>query len=271
MDPRAGTKGILNPADGFTHFRLERHAPSADLAAFVEWHWIVRWDLEGEPPFTQEVLPHPNVNLAVQATGSAVHGVTAGRFVATLEGRGRVVASKFTPGGFLPFARGPMTELMERVVPVVEAFGEAGRALEFEAHRDASDGRIIETLESFLRSFSPKADASLERVNALVALAQSNRAVTCVDDLAREAAMSSRTLHRLFERYLGVGPKWVIRRSRVQEAADRVASGAKVEWAALAHELGYHDQAHLIHDFKEQIGFTPAAYAAKCAAAATRR
>jgi hypothetical protein len=39
-----------------------------------------------------------------------------------------------------------------------------------------------------------------------------------------------------------------------------------VAWAALALELGYHDQAHLIRDFKAQVGFTPAAYAERCAA-----
>jgi AraC-like DNA-binding protein len=38
-------------------------------------------------------------------------------------------------------------------------------------------------------------------------------------------------------------------------------------WAELALELGYHDQAHLIRDFKTQIGLTPAAYAQRCASA----
>ena len=52
----------------------------------------------------------------------------------------------------------------------------------------------------------------------------------------------------------------------MQEAAERVAAGAPVVWAALAVELGYHDQAHLIRDFKAQIGFTPAVYAGRCAA-----
>lgn len=32
----------------------------------------------------------------------------------------------------------------------------------------------------------------------------------------------------------------------------------------VALELGYHDQAHLIRDFREQIGDTPAAYARRC-------
>jgi transcriptional regulator GlxA family with amidase domain len=86
--------------------------------------------------------------------------------------------------------------------------------------------------------------------------------------LARHAGLSQRSLQRLFERYLGLGPKWIICRARVQEAADRVAAGQPVDWAALAVDLGYHDQAHLIHEFKAQVGFTPAVYAERCAAAA---
>ena len=81
---------------------------------------------------------------------------------------------------------------------------------------------------------------------------------------ARRAGSSVRTLQRLFERYLGLGPKWVISRARVQEAADRIATGDDVDFAALAVELGYSDQSHLIRDFKAMVGFTPAAYAQRC-------
>lgn len=41
--------------------------------------------------------------------------------------------------------------------------------------------------------------------------------------------------------------------------------GERVDWAAIAQDLGYHDQAHLIRDFRAQIGSTPAAYARRCA------
>ena len=47
--------------------------------------------------------------------------------------------------------------------------------------------------------------------------------------------------------------------------AERVAQEQVVKWAEVARELGYHDQGHLIQDFKRQIGFTPQAYARQCA------
>lgn len=264
-----GTRGILNPLDGLARFSLERYAPSADLAPFVERHWVVRWALDEAEQFEQQILPNPCVNLAFEPGRSAVHGIGTRRFVAQLEGRGRVVAVKFRPGCFLAFASRRMDTLVDRVVPLAEAFDIDVAELEREVLGAADDSASIGVVESFLRAQKgSRIDPAFELVARLVELTQRDRSIARAAQLARHASLSVRSLHRLFERYVGLGPKWVIRRSRVQDAAERVAGGAKLDWAALARELGYHDQAHLIHDFKEQVGFTPSVYAARCAKAA---
>ena len=86
-------------------------------------------------------------------------------------------------------------------------------------------------------------------------------AVVRVDELAARHAMSPRTLQRLFRRYVGVSPKWVLQRYRLHEAAERIAEGRDGDWAATALELGYFDQAHFIRDFKALVGASPAQYA----------
>jgi AraC-like DNA-binding protein len=262
------TNGLLNPLDGLTRFRIDRYAPADDLSPFLDWHWIVNWDRRGLPAFEQEVLPAPCVHLSFRPGQSGVHGIGTRRFVARLESRSRVVGARFKPGAFVAFTDIPMAALVDQVVPVGEIFGPAGRAIDAAVLAEDDDGRAVVAVEAFLRSREPRADDALPLVARLVALTLEDRAIAQAADLAREASLSVRSLHRLFQRYVGLGPKWVIRRARVQEAAERVRSGAKVDWAALAQELGYHDQAHLIRDFKDQIGFTPAAYAARCAQAA---
>jgi AraC-like DNA-binding protein len=63
---------------------------------------------------------------------------------------------------------------------------------------------------------------------------------------------------------VGVSPKWVIRRYRLYEAAERAARGTEVRWADLAAELGFSDQAHLTREFTEALGMPPERYAAYC-------
>jgi AraC-like DNA-binding protein len=137
-------RGVLRQARTAGRFELARHEPSALLAPFVDYHWIVRWDLRGQPPHEQTILPHPNVHLVFEASGAGIYGV--------------------------------------------------------------------------------------------------DRA--------------------LFADYVGVSPKWVMRRARLHEAASRADSGEVVDWAQLAFDLGYADQAHLTRDFTDTIGVPPAQYAA---------
>ena len=42
--------GVLHAAAAATRFVLARPEPPADLGAFVEYFWVVRWDLRGEQP-----------------------------------------------------------------------------------------------------------------------------------------------------------------------------------------------------------------------------
>jgi AraC-like DNA-binding protein len=260
----SNTLGILNPRQGLSRFSLQRFAPSADLAPYVERHWIVRWDRAPGESFEQEILPHPCVNLAFEPSRSAVHGVGTRRATAKLQGSGCAVATKFRPGAFVAFTDLPMSALVDAVIPLARLFGPAAESTE-QAVLEADDTQAIAQLEMFLRGRQPQPDPQIELVAQLVAAIGERRDLCRADDLVPLADMSLRSLHRLFERYIGLGPKWVIRRTRAQQAAERVRAGDKVDWASLAGELGYHDQAHLIRDFKAQVGFTPAAYAARCA------
>jgi methylphosphotriester-DNA--protein-cysteine methyltransferase len=111
----------------------------------------------------------------------------------------------------------------------------------------------------------------LERVSAWVEHLETDRSISTAAELARHAGLSVRTLQRTLEKHVGIGSKWIVRRARIQHCAELVARGQSVNWADVARELGHHDQAHLIRDFKEQMGLTPQAYAEQCAASAEVR
>jgi AraC-like DNA-binding protein len=94
----------------------------------------------------------------------------------------------------------------------------------------------------------------------LHALMLADPSIQRVEQLARAAGYSERTLQRLFREYVGVKPKWVLDRIRLHEAAERMRDGQS-DWAGMALDLGYFDQAHFIKAFKAVVGRSPADYA----------
>lgn len=253
--------GLLHPALSAKNFNLARYYPSAELSFFIEHYWIVRWDLRGCPPFLSELLPNASVDLVIERGQSGVFGLVTGKFCHLLEGKGQVAAVKFRPGAFYPFFCQPVSAITDRALSLYDMFGMAGIALESEILSLDDDVAIIDRLESFLRIHLPREDAQVVLANEIIDCIHATRAILRVDNLVGEFGLSKRSLQRLFQTYVGVSPKQVIQRRRLQEATEHLASGKIIDWPRLAVELGYFDQAHFIRDFKTIVGMTPAAYA----------
>lgn len=81
-----------------------------------------------------------------------------------------------------------------------------------------------------------------------------------VDDVARRAGVGVRSLQRLFAQWVGVSPKAVLARFRLQDAAAAIDAGEVEDLAGLAVSLGWFDQAHFSRGFRAAVGTTPSAY-----------
>lgn len=254
-------KGVLRRAKGLQRFGGARYEPPPSLAGFVEHFWTTHWDLRGEPPYDQEVLPHPSVHLVLEPGRSEVVGVMTGKFTRRLEGLGRVFAAKFLPGGFAAFFDQPVASLTDTRVPVATLLSVDVAALEAEVFAPTADDSMrVDALARALRSCGPRADPQAARVAEIVETIVQTPEIVRVDDVATRTGLSVRTLQRLFSRYVGVSPKWVIRRKRLHEAAERLADADPGALAELAAELGYADQAHFVRDFRALVGTTPGGY-----------
>jgi AraC-like DNA-binding protein len=75
--------------------------------------------------------------------------------------------------------------------------------------------------------------------------------------IARQAGVSRQHLARRFATWVGITPKTLSRVVRLREVL-RAARGPAVNWAALAADLGYCDQSHLVAEFRSLTGLTPA-------------
>ena len=254
--------GILGVRD--VDFGLERFPPAPDLAALVERHWLVTWALPEGREASVTLLPHPCVNLVLDGDRLAVAGVGRERFTYVYRGAGRVFGVKFRPGAFRPFLGAPVSTITDVTMPAERVWGPAAGGLAREMAARPHVEELIAGAEGFLRARWPAEDPQVELVGRIVTTLLHDREIARVEDVADRFGLRLRTLQRLFARYVGVSPKWVLRRYRLHEAAAALAREQDRPWAEVAAELGYFDQSHFIRGFTAAIGLTPVAYAQAC-------
>ena len=82
-----------------------------------------------------------------------------------------------------------------------------------------------------------------------------------VKDVACRCGLSCRQLERLLRLWVGILPKRLARIARFQAALVCAGKQPASEWAYVAAEQNYVDQAHLIHEFSGFTGASPARFA----------
>jgi AraC-like DNA-binding protein len=263
-EPTASEHGILGVRDA--GFDLDRFPPAPALTSLVERHWLVSWELPPGRTGSVTLLPHPCVNLVLDGGMLLVAGVGLDRFTYPFRDAGRVFGVKFRPGAFRPFLGHPVADLTGTVLPAERLWGASATALAAELAATRSVDALVGSVEAFLLARWPAPDPQVELVGQIVSALLHDRTITRVDDVTARFGVGPRTLQRLFRRYVGVSPRWVLRRYRLHEAAAVLAGDNDRPWGEVAADLGYFDQSHFIRDFTAAVGLTPAAYARACRA-----
>lgn len=279
LDVTEHTRGILAPGRMFAVVDFDRYPVPPELDGLVDWFWSVRWELPAGARHRQPVLATPAVNVSVGVApppgddpppapyplDSFLNGVTTDVTVRHLSGSGWNFAAKTTTGGFGAWVD-DVQALNDRQLPMSEVLALDQRDLALRvANIGFGAGRAVPIAEELVRLLDTRPPARVARareVAAVASAAEHDRTIRTVDQLARLGGITPRTLQRMFVSCAGVSPTWVIRRFRLIEAAERVRDGQLTDWAALAVDLGYADQAHLTRDFTATLGMSPGAYAA---------
>ncbi|WP_139981576.1 helix-turn-helix transcriptional regulator [Nocardioides litoris] len=271
--------GILRPAELARHVQLDRTEPGPATARWVDYHWTLAWDLPEGTVLPSAVVPHPTCNVTVErgtarrpeAAGAAVlvTGVTTRRFDVAVAGRGWVHGAKLRPGALVALTGADARALVDATVPGADLLPagvhDALAELDGLAHpvEPAAAAAATDAALSVLAAGTPGADeAAYALLIEVVAEMLADRSLVRVDDVAARHGVSRRSLERLFARYVGVGPKWVLARHRMHDVVTALDAGWTGSLADLAVAHGFYDQAHFGREFTALVGVTPGAYRA---------
>lgn len=283
------SRGPLHPT-GPGRVQLARFDPSPGLAGLVRHYWVPRWDIPLNAGHEQRVLAYPACNLIVEIGGGTpqprgqLFGPVSGLSRRRLAGKGSAFGVLFQPAAGALLSDVAMSALVDASRPA-DAIGftvgpeiAAALADDREDHpgedgglpgpRDAepvhgseAPPSCVGIFESWLASRLPAGvDAEGLLVNRIADAVEHDGGLLRVRALALQFGLGERTMQRLVHDRIGLTPKWLIQRRRLQEAAHRLAQGAGPDLARLAYALGYADQAHFSRDFSAVTGMSPTQY-----------
>jgi AraC-like DNA-binding protein len=251
------------------------YRPRPPLADFIDKLWLS----QGAAPTHQKerLLPDANVELVINlhqnhihlydrntyrrcgtAPGCIVSGPRSQYFVIDTQDQTATMGVHFRPGGAFPFFRVPPSELADQSVALDALWGTAAAELRDRLLATPTPLGKFCVLEACLLEQLAK---PLERHPAVrFGIQQLGRERRPVAQVVNKVGFSQRRFIQLFDQQVGLTPKLFCRVSRFQRVVQTAHGAGEIDWADLALDCGYYDQAHFIHDFQSFAGITPATY-----------
>ncbi|QKD03406.1 helix-turn-helix domain-containing protein [Mesorhizobium loti] len=185
-------------------------------------------------------------------------GLFAGPVMIESFGAAYCVQVNFTPLGARRFFRLPMSELADSMVVLDDVLGTEGMALREQLGNAPDWAARFDLAEAFVAArLANAAETPLEIAWAYDRIITSGGR-TRIASLAERLGWSRKHLAEKFTDATGIGPKTLSRIVRFNRALGLSRQSA-VDWADIAADCGYADQAHLVREFRVLAGETPTA------------
>jgi AraC-like DNA-binding protein len=260
-------RGVLYPARLPTLDRLPAPEPVARL---VRWFWIPEWQIQPGRSSRQHVIAFPGCNLVVEPDAVGLAGPTTRSSYRDITGTGWAVGALLRPAAVPHLVGDPVAvrDTYHKVdLPVLHQL--VCRAMTGPGDGRTRHRRAVDAFTSWLAGAVPPPDHEALLANTMVAVIESDPTIRTVKDATVRLRISARSLQRLAYRYVGLPPSTMIRRRRLQEAAERLRTEPGTTLAAVAADLGYSDHAHLANEFRSVLGLTLSSYRQRVAPEAT--
>ncbi|KPF78477.1 hypothetical protein IP88_03485 [alpha proteobacterium AAP81b] len=203
----------------------------------------------------------------VRASGAAhLQGPTSGPVRFTASGRLLVFGIGVLPLGWATLVAAPADQLADDMVDLRGLAGAEVDALVDGLATARCDAARVAAADRFFLGWLARSATAPCWFTGLADAWLTGAAAPSVDALVAASGMSARSVERLAQRVYGASPRLLARKYRALGAAVRLGNGEAEGWAELIDDGLFYDQAHLIREFRQFIGMTPAQFLSGAAA-----
>ena len=226
--------------------------PSAALAPWVVCYWSRASFGPQDKPVVRRILPDGCADVIFSLGGEAIAvGAMTTPLVLRDIASPDYLGVRFRPGRALIGI--PLEVLTDRRLPLGDLWGRSAGDL---AERLALAPDTLSRIALLEAELTRRIAATDRRVDAAVERIVATGGRVPINGIASAVGVSRQHLARQFLRHVGITPKTFARVVRFERVLRAVARGRR-DWARLAADCGYFDQAHLIGDFRELAGAPP--------------
>ena len=172
-----------------------------------------------------------------------------------------VIGVRFRPGAAGMFFPIPAHELHNVDIPLSDLdTADADRLLNDVCSAPSEHAQFV-AVERYLTKKLGNATPIHPAITYAVEQLSREGGIRSIRRIQTDTGLSHTRLIQLFREHVGLTPKLFCRVRRFHGLLERIEKGLPVNWADLAADCGYFDQAHLIRDFRAFAGVTPLEYA----------
>jgi AraC-like DNA-binding protein len=236
------------------YVHVEAHFPAASAVRAVPARTGQAIEFTFGDPFVvrfTDATPHETAHPV-----AIIGAQTYQRVFLDMRGRVETFVILFRPGGFLHLFSIPGDEFTNQHFDCATVLGASMNALRLRLGESPSFAQRVSVVNHYLLS-RQNAHSSPSGVIAAAAEIMRHNGCLRIADLAATTGLSVRQFERTFASQIGVSPKLFARVARFEGALQRKLQSPNMRWTDVAHELGYHDQSHMVRDFWQLSGSAP--------------
>lgn len=171
-------------------------------------------------------------------------------------GHTNMLKIQFKPGGMRQFVKQDISEFTNKAcVDLHSVFGFAAGFL-YEQLQEYP-GLTGDILNSFFEKRMLPRLHQTDYINYAIEQFESSMGNITITDLSNKLHISGRHLERIFKKHVGLTPNEYRKLIRLNQAFDYLDKYPGTSFTSLSHTIGYYDQAHFAHDFKQFAGSRP--------------
>jgi AraC-like DNA-binding protein len=252
------------------------YTPCYPLSRFIESFWYG----EHSPQHALErLLPNGDIDIVLNLrdatlrfyddvaldhprlfTGPVASGAQSRYYVIDTLQQTSLMGVRFRVGGAYPFLGDTADQLQNQRVALEDLWGQSAMELQTRLMQAKTNEARFQCLERAFLNRLAEAVQPHPAIAQAIASFVTQQGVSSVTVQTIRSGLSHRRFIELFRREVGLPPKTFCRILRFQRALRLIATESCPDFAGLALDCGYCDQAHLIRDFKAFAGITPTVY-----------